>query len=846
MYIRPITTWSIAVIVLSIVFLSADANVDAQTVVNFEDANIPTGATMGTQYSDRGVLFDGGYLDTDPAAHSGQRVVRAIPPGVEFFQVVPFVIRFRPEMQVTRVKLFAGSQSASLNGKLTGFDSLGNVVAVAGHLVPQNTFTTAFEVTAVTPGITRVELQLEGTSFVSIDDLEFDGGAAPPLPTQPPVVQLTQPINGINIDSPGDIPKIDIAGMVTGDGLLSTVTVTVAYRLPPESTALPLTLVLSLTGTGTTRQFMLMGGMIPPLGPVTVTASAKNIAGLEGTAASTLTNLPLAVRNRFFTDGGAAAYGDFQYGLLGCAMAVYERGAISGRNGGAIAIRGDIFTKWLSLRGPFNERGWFGCPTNEEGDTIGGARSQPFERGRIYARLPGIAPPGAVYVPAVFVDAIDKRDGDVGVGLPLADPTDSAGAMQTWLFQQFSRPNATDLVPLLPSTLEIRGTPPTLWMERQAGTWLHDQPAILSRTFCRSDVADHEFRCDFDKERNKSGATLWEGFTCSGNLGPCSVAEEPQYPPPITAQNHPDFKNKFCSGTTYVPAFRNPPPEWKAIRGEYDATPVSGAVVSAKMEDLDNGFTHRTHNANCPYLGLGLAIGSVLAPVPALGSYVLAEEYGLTCGSDFEFFVRPLGPQVVTTPELPSLFGDNNKDNIKSEYEDAYAAEAHNFLGAPAVGDLVHMTGRWIVDCAHEPFKTELHPLFSYARAKTVISETNTFTGLEEPLFGGKPATRIAIWVNGWYPGGENNAIEFDIFPPPRPSPTAVLHVVKPVDSGSGNYHSAVDVALEYAFRPTGSASHVHLRFTAPRRENMVTRDGEMIFQPGRQYWGIWYLYWGD
>jgi len=835
MYIRPITTWSIAVIALSIVFLSADANVDAQTVVNFEDADIPTGATMGTQYSDRGVLFDGGYLDTDPAAHSGQRVVRAIPPGVEFFDVVPFIIRFRPEMQVTRVKLFAGSQFASLNGKLTAFDSLGNVVAVAGHLVPQNTFTTAFEVTAVTPGIARVELQLEGTSFVSIDDLEFDGGAAPPLPTQPPVVQLTQPINGINIDSPGDIPKIDIAGTVTGDGLLSTVTVTVAYRLPPESTALPLTLVLSLTGTGTTRQFTLMGGMIPPLGPVTVTASAKNIAGLEGTAASTLTNLPLAVRNRFFTDGGAATYGDFQYGLLGCAMAVYERGAISGRNGGAIAIRGDIFTKWLSLRGPFNERGWFGCPTNEEGDAIGGARSQPFERGRIYSRLPGIAPPGAFYVPAAFVDAIDKRGGDAGVGLPLADPSNSIGVMQTWLFQRFARPGDEEWI--LPSTLEIRGTPPTLWMERQVGQWF-EAPGILSHTF--------ELTA-FDKDRHKSGATMWEGFTCSGNLGPCSVAEEPEFPPPITAQNKPDFKNQFCSGTTYIPALRNPPPEWKAIRGEYDATPVSGAIIQAQMENLDNGLTHRTHNANCPYLDWGLAIGSVLFGVPvALGGYVAAEEYGLTCGSDYEYFVRPLGPQIVTTPELPSLFGDKNKDNIKTEYEDAYAAAAHNFLGAPAVGDLVHMTGRWIVDCGHEPFKTELHPLFSYARAKTVISETNSFTGLEETLFGGKSATRIAIWVNGWYPGGENNAIEFDIFPPPRPSPTALLHVVKPMDSGSGNYHAAVDVSLEWAFRPTGSASHVHLRFTAPRRENPVTGDGEMLFQPGRQYWGIWYLYWGD
>ena len=176
----------------------------------------------------------------------------------------------------------------------------------------------------------------------------------------------------------------------------------------------------------------------------------------------------------------------------------------------------------------------------------------------------------------------------------------------------------------------------------------------------------------------------------------------------------------------------------------------------------------------------------------------------------------------------------------------AYAAAAHNFLGSPAVGDLVHMTGRWIVDCGHSPYKTELHPIFSFARAKTVFTETNTFTGLEEPLFGGKPATRIAIWVNGWYPGGDNNAIEYDIFPPPRPTAHAVLHVVKPVDSASGNYSAAEDVTLDYTIGPAGSATKVHLRFTASRRENPVTPEGEMLFEPGRQYWGIWYLYWGD
>jgi hypothetical protein len=265
-----------------------------------------------------------------------------------------------------------------------------------------------------------------------------------------------------------------------------------------------------------------------------------------------------------------------------------------------------------------------------------------------------------------------------------------------------------------------------------------------------------------------------------------------------------------------------------SIRGQYDVTPVFGAIISAHMTDIDNGYTHETHNGNCPYFpNIAQAISTV------------------TCVSDFEFFVRPIGPMFDTSP-LPSLFGKKNTDRIKTEYEVSFAALAHNFLRNPAVGDIVHTTGRWIVDCGHSTYKTELHPIFSYAIMKTVISETNGFTGLEDDLFNGKPATRVAIWVNGWFPGGDNNAIEFDAFPPPRPNPDAVLHVVKPVDNAPGGYTAAEDVTMEFALVPPGTASHVHLKFTSPRRENTVTDAGEMKFESGRQYWGIWYLYWAD
>jgi hypothetical protein len=789
----------------------------AQTLLNFE-APPQAPAKITTQYGPQGVIFQSAFLRTDPAAHSGTQVLQSGNPSDGEFDPGPFVITFTSPQ--SHVKFFADSMGSPADHILKAFDGNGNLVAQDGpRTVAQDVFTTSFEVNVPTPTITRLEFLLINSGFEVIDDLEFQGEPPGPTPTEPPVVQLIRPINGLELDIPDDIPVMDINGTVTGDGLISPVIVTVANLQPPESTAPPLNLALDLTGTGTTRQFALAGGIAQvPLGPITVTATAENTGNLKGTATSTFNNFPAAIRNRFISEGGAAVLGNFQFGLFAgtCRIAVYEHAAISAANGGAILIHGAIFDKWMSLRSLSNPTS-LGCPQNEEHDApIGfGAREQDFVGGRIYANVPGIAPPGTAYVPAVFRDAIEKRGTELVFGLPMADPTDSIGpASLTWLFQRFLRPGES--ADLLPSTLEIRNSPPVLLMERQLGPW-------FLGSFGQS---------PFDIDRHKSPATLWETFPCGNNLGPCPVPDEPPFPPP----NIDNAGELFCNGITYVPTLEGTtipnvgtvPPEWRSVRGQYDVTPVFGAIISAHMTDIDNGFTHETHNGNCPYFPNILEVLSTV-----------------TCVSDFEFFVRPIGPQVDTSP-LPSLFGHDNKDRIKTEYEVSYLALAHNFLGAPAVGDLVHTTGRWIVDCGHATYKTELHPIFSYARMKTVISETNAFTGLEDDLFNGRPATRVGILVNGWFPGGDNNAIEFDAFPPPRPSPDAVLHVVKPVDNAAGGYQAAEDVTMEFQFVPPGTANHIHLKFTSPRRENTVTAAGEMKFDSGRQYWGIWYLYWGN
>jgi hypothetical protein len=152
----------------------------------------------------------------------------------------------------------------------------------------------------------------------------------------------------------------------------------------------------------------------------------------------------------------------------------------------------------------------------------------------------------------------------------------------------------------------------------------------------------------------------------------------------------------------------------------------------------------------------------------------------------------------------------------------------------PQTGDLFFAAGRWIIDCGHghnglcargDPYRTELHPVFMWAKMKA-------------EQFQGHLATRCDIWVNGWYPG---DPIEFDIFPPPRPSPDALMTLNKPVDKDA-----AFNVNVEFSFQPGSASNHVHVRFTASPRQVQVTDAGEMIFQPLRGYEGKWFLFWSQ
>ena len=765
---HEVCTW-----ILALAFLwSGSVALAAPTVLDFED--LPAGTVVTAQYGPRGVIFLNHFLDTDPAARSGTRVLRTASLAEEIFTPIPLAMTFTSAQ--ARVRLFAASTGVALNGTLTAFDAADNVVAQDGpKLVAVGVFNAEFEVTDpdATPSIARAELRLENGIYFAIDDLEFEGEPPAPPPPTPPVVQITSPPDGADLD----VSTLDIAGTVTGEGLLSPVKLTVIFAQPPESTAPPFTSDLELTGTGTQRQFALQGFTGVPMGPVTITVTAQNFAAQAGSASVTITNFPDGIRNRLRSEGGAGEVGPFQFGLFlnGCKVAVFERAAISDTG---LLISGDILSKWLALKGPSGaQTGFFGCPLGDERSGTGDSRVQDFQGGRIYS-TPSI---GTFQVPAVFVEAIEERGGEAATGVPLADPvTPVEQVTQTWLYQQFTRPDRPDL---FPSTLEIRGNPPVLWMERQG------------------------WNLTFD-----TSATVYERFPCSDLQGPCEI--EPLEESTEQMDNAGDL---FCEGTRYPLGV----PEWVGIPSanpNYESIPMFGVITDSHMASEDNPFTHEWSYDAAPFC---------------------SKAFG--CPSDWNLEVHPIGPQPGAFP-LPSLFGKSNSVNVEVEYERFYG-DFVAWMGYPKIGDLFYGEGRWIIDCGHTTYNSELHPIFMWSVMSTVTQLIQPFTGLiiENP-FGGQPATQANVWVNGWYPGGAGQEIEFDIFPPPRPSPGAMLVVNKPVDEDA----ATDEFQIQYEFAPAGAANHVHIKISAPRHESFVTDAGEMIWEINRGYEGQWYLFWSE
>src|SRR5439155_697076 len=75
-------------------------------------------------------------------------------------------------------------------------------------------------------------------------------------------------------------------------------------------------------------------------------------------------------------------------------------------------------------------------------------------------------------------------------------------------------------------------------------------------------------------------------------------------------------------------------------------------------------------------------------------------------------------------------------------------------------GDRIHLVGRWVIDCGHEDWHAELHPIeaFVSTHARVRSAASGGFEGL------------ASVVVTGDWPGGR---LALDLWPPARPAAAA-------------------------------------------------------------------------
>jgi hypothetical protein len=321
--------------------------------------------------------------------------------------------------------------------------------------------------------------------------------------------------------------------------------------------------------------------------------------------------------------------------------------------------------------------------------------------------------------------------------------------------------------------LEIRGDNPVLTVERQGGD------------LSEMDIAELEL--------SPSTPTIWQTFPCELRNGDfvCSVSPPSSGPPLANA-------NRDVCGAPLVRGlpreFPWVPKQWPAVENDHANTPVFGWI--------------RAHSPD-----LAGATGSH----PASGDNPLVHEnYGTPPDfpSDWNLHL------VLLRPYWDRYGANFEEKNFEVEIEHFYVNYFFASTDIPHAGDLAFASGRWIVDCGHTYGNTEIHPpsVLAFIRGDKDIAS--------------RPVTNADIYVGGFFNGVD---VEFDLYPPPRPSPTARLVLSKPVDEDAG-----IGVTVEYEFLP----DHVQPRFFATARQNPVTSYGEKKWLNDRIYYGTWRVYW--
>jgi len=148
----------------------------------------------------------------------------------------------------------------------------------------------------------------------------------------------------------------------------------------------------------------------------------------------------------------------------------------------------------------------------------------------------------------------------------------------------------------------------------------------------------------------------------------------------------------------------------------------------------------------------------------------------------------------------------------------------------PEPGDRIHLVGRWVIDCGHEDWHAELHPIeaFVSTHARTHAAASGGFEGL------------ASVVVTGDWPGGR---LALDLWPPARPAAATTLAWRR---DRAGAALSGLSIAE--TLEPGDAPNHLHLEVVSTdARRPLVTGDwNEVEPDPTRRLATRYHLWWSE
>src|SRR6266568_3116749 len=203
--------------------------------------------------------------------------------------------------------------------------------------------------------------------------------------------------------------------------------------------------------------------------------------------------------------------------------------------------------------------------------------------------------------------------------------------------------------------------------------------------------------------------------------------------------------------------------------------------------------------------------------------------------------------------------GDKGQGNFNNTLRGNLEVEMEQWLWPmgyrPDPGDRIYMVGRWVIDCGHNNWAAELHPLEMYVSSHiesvTRVAKNSTVDGpfmkvaYAEPQSQRSQLAALVVVTDAW-PGG---TLEFDIWPPPRPSGNAKLKSTTIVARDSQSQEVKLGLTVTESRRPASNPNRVHVTVTSTQARaairTMDLNDVAYLFEKGvRRYVARYTLWW--